>query len=374
METGLSAGTYNITVTDGSGCTVGASATITEPAAIILATSTTDKNCGSLNGTASVSVSGGTSPYAYLWNDTNGQTDSTATGLSTGSYTVTVTDDNGCTTDTSVALSNINDLTILASSTDISCNGYNDVTPTGGPSPFTYNWSPSGGTDSTATGLSAGTYNITVTDGSGCTVNTSVTITEPAIMVIDIKGDTIICEGNSTTITASLIDTTGVSNYLWNTGSRSQSIQVNPSSSTVYSVTVTNSGCSSTDSIEVIVNPLPTVDAGNDTTITLGEEIQLNGMGGQAYIWNPPTGGLSCTICQDPIATPTASTTYSLTVTDSNRLQHIWISLQLHLTLLQRYLFPMFSPPMKMVKMIKTSLMTNSLMQLKLKTIQKRAN
>ena len=94
--TNLSAGIYTITVTDGAGCVATATVTITEPAAITIAETITDANCGKFDGSISTVVSGGTGPYTYLWTP-GGETTSGISNLGGGSYGVTVTDANGCT-------------------------------------------------------------------------------------------------------------------------------------------------------------------------------------------------------------------------------------------------------------------------------------
>ncbi|MFH1320582.1 MAG: reprolysin-like metallopeptidase [Bacteroidota bacterium] len=173
--TGLVAGNYNITVTDANGCTANDNETITEPDALSLSFSVTDASCGGCSdGAIDLTVSGGTSPYTYLWS--NSATTQDINGLLAGTYTVTVTDANGCTAiysatvDETITCS----LSAVTSATDVSCNGGSDgdvtVNASGGTPPYTYIWDdPAAQTTATATGLAAGTYNITVTDATGCT-------------------------------------------------------------------------------------------------------------------------------------------------------------------------------------------------------------
>ncbi|WP_152547384.1 MBG domain-containing protein, partial [Flavobacterium seoulense] len=184
--TGLAAGTYTCTITDANGCQGTKSFTITQPTALnTTAGSKTDVSCnGGSNGTATVSPTGGTPGYTYSWSPSGG-TAATATGLAAGTYTVTVTDANGCqgTKSFTIAQPTALSLTTGGGKTDVSCNGGSNgtatVSPTGGTPSYTYSWAPSGGTAATATGLAAGTYTVTVTDANGCQGTKSFTITQP---------------------------------------------------------------------------------------------------------------------------------------------------------------------------------------------------
>jgi hypothetical protein len=190
---GLSAGTYSVTATDANGCEAVATVILTDPTGISASISSwTDLGCnGDSDGTATVSATGGTTPYSYLWS--NGQTLATATGMSVGSYDVTVSDANGC---SAVAVVEIEEPTLLiaeiVSSADVSCAGGADgsamVNATGGTTPYSYEWSNTQ-TGATATGLSAILYDVTVTDANGCEAVTSVLIGEPLSVVMEAVTD-----------------------------------------------------------------------------------------------------------------------------------------------------------------------------------------
>ncbi|HXB10894.1 MAG TPA: hypothetical protein VNZ45_02825, partial [Bacteroidia bacterium] len=165
VATNLTAGTYTCTITDAGGCTTKDSATITQPPALKDTVTINPAVCGSNNGSASATASGGTGGYKYKWTPSGG-TNASATGLSAGTYTITVTDANGCTKTTSVNISNIGGPSATSTKINVACNGgltgSATAIATGGTSPYTYSWSPSGGTNATASGLSAGTYTCTV--------------------------------------------------------------------------------------------------------------------------------------------------------------------------------------------------------------------
>ncbi len=190
-------GTYTVTVTDNSGCTVTASASITQPTTPLAAffCGITNVTChGSNNGSAQGMASGGTSPYSYKWS--NGETNVTPTDFSAGTYTVTVTDAHGCTATAAVTITQPNALTVATTQTNVTThlgtNGSATATPSGGTAPYTYKWGSNCGSKTTATvsGLSAGTYTVTVTDNHGCTATAGVNITQPLHEKTEGSGDT----------------------------------------------------------------------------------------------------------------------------------------------------------------------------------------
>ena len=187
--TGLSAGTYVVTITDGNNCITSETVTITQPAAALSATATQTSpvSCfGGNNGSATASATGGTGSYSYSWNTNPMQNSATAIGLSAGTYLVTITDGNSCITSETVMITQpAAALSVIATQTNpVGCsggaNGSATAIATGGTSPYTYLWNTSPiQTSETATGLHAGTYEVTVSDANGCTANTSVIISEP---------------------------------------------------------------------------------------------------------------------------------------------------------------------------------------------------
>ncbi len=174
----LSAGTYSATITDANGCDDIASVTIQSSTGISVTASGTDVSChGGNDGTATANPSGGAAPYSYSWN--NGATTQNITGLTAGIYSVTVTDNNSCTSQASVTITQPSALSVVVTGTNPS-NGNNDgtatATPAGGTASYSYNWS-NGGTTQTITGLAAGTFDVTVTDANNCTTTGSIILT-----------------------------------------------------------------------------------------------------------------------------------------------------------------------------------------------------
>ncbi|MCX6270313.1 MAG: PKD domain-containing protein [Bacteroidetes bacterium] len=187
INPGLTADTFYVTITDHIGCTYVDSIIITEPSAgITLGFQTTQTTCnGSSGGTATVNASGGTLPYTYKW--TGGSTSQTITGLIAGTYTVTVTDANGCTKtgNTQVSSPPAGTVTFKYGNSDCTSNGYwIKVTANGGTPSYTYSWSGGYGNTDSIFGLSVGNYSVTVHDANGCPFNGSVTLVALGVNVV----------------------------------------------------------------------------------------------------------------------------------------------------------------------------------------------
>ena len=217
------AGTYTVTVTDSNGIITAGATTINEPsAALAAAVAGTDILCnGDATGAVNLTVTGGTAPYTYLWDDPAASTTEDISGLPIGTYTATVTDANGCTTTASYTVTEPTAITLNTSGNDANCGQVDgDVTvfPTGGTGAYTYQWDdPSSQTNANATGLGAGTYNVTVTDANGCTQTASQNISDlgggTASAVTDINASCAgACDGQ---VTASIAGGTAPYTYLW---------------------------------------------------------------------------------------------------------------------------------------------------------------
>jgi gliding motility-associated-like protein len=306
----LPAGLHAYTITDDNGCTFTDTVSITEPTALQHSITTTDVLCnGETTGTATLDTTGGTAPYIVDWQGED------PAALSAGTYTVLVTDAMGCDSTLGYTIAEPTPLTLDTSITNTTCNGFTDgsitVSTTGGTAPYSYNWS-TGATTSTLTTLGAGTYSVIVTDDNGCADSITATITDPALFAVTISGDGTLCLGDSTLLTADNGDT-----FSWFTGEITQDITFYPSSDTLAWVTAMQGPCSASDTVALTVYPLPVVNVGADTTIDYGTTITLSSNAVGTYYWYP-AGGLSCTSCESPVASPETDITYYLEVTDSN--------------------------------------------------------
>ncbi|MBI2268943.1 MAG: SBBP repeat-containing protein [Bacteroidetes bacterium] len=211
--TGLSSGVFTVTITDAAGCMYKQTVIITQPQPLSLFFSTT-WSCPANAGTATVNVGGGTLPYTYLWS--NGQTVQTPTGLNAGvTYSVTITDVNGCTINGSVPIV-YTPLALIPSSTNISCSTFGSaaVTIASGKPGYNYTWT-NGQLVGSTIGLTAGNYTVTVTDDRGCTATQNFTITGTAPLSADFTqspGGTV-CKG--TTVNFTHTGSGSPTNYAW---------------------------------------------------------------------------------------------------------------------------------------------------------------
>lgn len=260
---GLSAGSYSVTVTDSRGCTKDTTVTLTQPQVLSITTSATPVTCYTgTDGSATVSASGGRSPYTYLWSPSGGG-GASAHGLSAGTYTVAVTDMNGCIATATAVVTEPVAVAAATSQINVSCNGGNDgsasVSTTGGTGIFSYLWAPGGYTASTVTGLTVGTYNVVITDNTGCMLSRAVTITQPATLTAAISVDNMpTCNGlNDGSLTAIVNGGTAPYTFSWSTSPvQIQATATNLGPGT-YTVTVTDAKGCTAFAISTITEPPP---------------------------------------------------------------------------------------------------------------------
>lgn len=273
--TGLAAGSYTVTVTDDNGCMETIQVDVTEPTAVSYTSAVVDANCqGTSTGTITITASGGNGPYMYDLG-TGAQASNMFTGLAAGSYTVTVTDDNGCVHTDVVDVDQPAEVMLTEASLDVSCNGGSDgsssITAVGGTPPFMYNIGTGDQTSTDFTGLSMGSYTVTVTDDNGCTQTIDVDIDEPTPISLGDNSLDASCNGTpdgETTISA----TGGTSPYMYNIGNGNVATpNFNGLAAGNYTVTVTDdNGC--VETIPVLI--------GQPVAITLMEnntETSCNG-------------------------------------------------------------------------------------------------
>jgi hypothetical protein len=319
---GLSAGTYTVTITDANMSTTTQTFTITQPTALVATTTHTNVSCnGSSNGSGTISISGGTPGYTYSWAPSGG-TAATASNLMAGTYTCTVTDANGCTTSSSITITQPSAITASATQTNVLCNGGNNgsatVTVTGGTPGYTYSWSPSGGTAATASNLSVGTYTCTITDANGCTTTSSAIITQPTALSSSVTQVNVSCNGGTNgSIDLTVTGGTGPYTYNWNSGAYTVEDPSGLPAGTYTGVVTDANGC--TDGGTVVITQPPALassvtqvnvscNGGTDGSIDL---TVTGGTGPYTYNWN--SGAYTV---EDPSGLPAGS--YAGVVTDAN--------------------------------------------------------
>ncbi len=328
--TGLTAGTYTVTITDFNSCTTTATATLTQPAAA-LALTTTQINVGCFGdatGSATVNPTGGTGVYTYSWDTTPAQTTASATGLSTGTYIVTVTDANSCIQTASVTITQpAAPLSTTTSKVDVACFGGSTGTataiPAGGTGPYTYSWDTTPvQTTVTATALSTGTYNVTVTDARSCTATASVTISQPAAALsVSSSQVNVLCFGNSTgSATAIPAGGTGPYTYTWSTTPVQSTATATGLIAGPYTVTVNDSKSCIAATTVIITQPAASLTA----TTTQANVLCFGGSTGSAtvtpaggtgpytYSWNTSPVQITAT------ASGLSAGSYTVSITDAN--------------------------------------------------------
>ncbi|MFA5782551.1 MAG: T9SS type A sorting domain-containing protein [Bacteroidales bacterium] len=186
-------------------------------------------------------------------------------------------------------------------------------TASGGTAPYTYSWNPASGlnyntvANPTASPLSTTAYAVTVTDNVMNTDADTVFVTVNPLPVANAGNDLIICYGQSAYLTG-----TGGASYAWSTGQNTPSITVTPTSTTIYTVTVTNAGCTASDNVTINVSPPPVANAGNDQTICNGQSATLTASGGSTYQWSNGANTQTITV------SPSVTTTYTVSATNTN--------------------------------------------------------
>jgi gliding motility-associated-like protein len=297
-------GNYSVVVTNANGCTGSASVAVTmnsNPVPVITGPS-------SFCAGNPIILDAGTGYTSYNWS--TGATAQTIPVSVAGTYTVVVYDANGCSGSVIKVVTQNPNLTPNITGPASLCLGDSIVLNAGG-SYATYNWSTTESSQS-ITIHSGGTYSVIVTDANGCSGTDSILVTQSNNPSPTITGLLTVCIGDISVLDAG----SGYTSYLWSTNATSQSINVTTSG--IYSVTVTNAaGCSGSDTVIVDVVAALSVNAWPDTTIFLGESVQLHSSGAASWNWSP-VEGLSCTTCPDPVANPQVTTTYTVIVIDSN--------------------------------------------------------
>lgn len=256
----LTAGNYSATVTDLNGCSASVNITVNGPASALSVQGTiTPTSCGNSDGSITTQTAGGTLPYTYSWS--NGATGTSLSLISAGIFTITVTDNNGCTIDETFAVQASNaPSAVVHTISHVSCNGGSDgsasVNVSGGVLPYTFNWQGGVGSGSSASGLAAGNHAVTVTDAAGCAAVLQFVITEPDPVQVSMPTLQPLCIGQSTNAGVSATGGTAPYAFVWSNGATGSQQTFGPVATTTYTLTVTDAnGCPApAQSLTVTVN------------------------------------------------------------------------------------------------------------------------
>ena len=337
---GVCAGDYMLEIVDASGCTSYQSYSIGEPDTILLnPLFSFDPSCfGVCDGEIIANPIGGTLPFSFAWDDPSGQTTADATGLCDGTYTVTITDNNGCSTTQTGTITEPNEIVITVDSTVAatclnSADGEIYITVAGGTPPYTYEYISATGADTLTTedptGLLPMNYYLTVTDGNGCTALDTIPVDTMLVVLANAGSDTLICFGD----TALFIGTTNIvagADFTWydTLGNvlSDTNIYIVPGSSSgsdVFILQVDYNGCSSTDTVSFTTNDSLYVEAGPDQQLYSSQTVTIGGsptsiFSGDTILWSPITYLSDPTADNPDVIKPQMSDWYYVTLTDSN--------------------------------------------------------
>ncbi|HEV7232210.1 MAG TPA: SprB repeat-containing protein, partial [Bacteroidia bacterium] len=298
------AGSYTCFITDNHGCAYNITQSVSQPPAITTPFTQTNVSCyGGSDGSATVTAANGFVPYTYSWHPSGG-TASTATGLTASSFTCFVTDGHGCNVMQSINITQPSNAlsTAISSQSNVLCNGASNgsatVTPNGGTPPYSYSWSPISNSTSTASGLSAGSFNCTVTDSKGCTISQGVTITQPAPLLATDTHKNISCYGGSDG-TVTVIPSGGTPGYYYSwvpTGGASNTVSAMSAGTYTCSITDMNS-CIDTYVITLTQPPALNISATSTNVTCTGSAngtataTASGGVAAYTYSWSPPSSG-----------------------------------------------------------------------------------
>lgn len=325
--TGLSSGTYTLTITDANLCAVSATGEIAQPPLLVSNATKVDATCRENDGQIALTVTGGTAPFTFDWSNDAYDGQQNPTGLVPGAYSVTVTDDKGCTTINTLTIGKPTPQTVQAIKADVKCfngrDGSIQLGVTGGQAPFNFDWNQNAYDGrQNLSNIPAGFYEVTVTDAKFCTATTAITINQPNALALTETIKEAICGEANGAINITVSGGTPTYTYNWrNNGTNEDLVNVLPGQ---YFLTVTDrNGCTLRDtflitaptavSANFAINPVSCfggTDGGIDVTIT-------QGVAPYQFDWNGNTFD-----GQEDI-TGVVAGNYNLTITDANQCKFV---------------------------------------------------
>lgn len=324
--TNLPPGTYTVRITDANNCIAFATTTVTEPLPLSSTINSNSVICNNTpTGSATITVNGGTAPYSYTWNP-GGINSPTATNLMAGNYVVIVKDANNCLHTNSVIVNQPPPINAPVNYTPVTCWGFStgiiSSTVTGGTSPLSYTWLPVMSTSSIVNLLPTGTYTLIVKDNNNCIITNTVFVPEPPPVLINTSPSATICSGQSTNIYAYANGGNPPYTYNWSNGFNSTGpYNVSPSSTTIYTINVTDANNCPAMPQTIAVNVLPPLAGSGNTvyvcdkdTSVLNFTLTSPGNGGPyAYDWHNGVYSPTMQVIGNYSGAPQ---TYTVTVSD----------------------------------------------------------
>ncbi len=304
----LPVGTYVVTIKDPvSSCSRNDTIKIKNNADLSLSlVSTSPQNC-STPGSATIQANGTATPFTYTWLPSGGNA-ATSSGLNAGTYTVVVKDDNNCSDSLTVTITQTGAIPLISETTvPITCYNGKDgsiaINASNGQSPYTFSWNPAAlGTNASITNLTAGAYEVTVTDANGCKSSKKIVLTNPGKINATVNASPPgICAGKFSQLSVQATGGTGNFSFNWlPVNMTGASIQVNPTADITYTCVTTDSkNCTDTLLQKITVSPLPTVafsgsgKACSDTLIFF-KDLSTTTQGSiSSWLWNFGDGSSS---------------------------------------------------------------------------------
>lgn len=313
------AGTYTVTATDANGCTIEAEATLNDGDYIVASGEVNDAGCaGAINGSVLLTVSGGSGPYTFAWS--NGASTQDLEDVSAGTYTVTITDTNGCTRAETFVVGQGTDLEVITTAEPARCFGEATGSATanvsGGTLDYGYLWS-NNATTPTADNLPAGIYTVTVTDAAGCSQTATAVVTQPTAISGAAQWMALPCRQDVGNVTLTVSGGTPDYTFLWSNGSTTQNLSdVAPDT---YTVEITDFNGCTLEVTATVVQPAPPLQSQITFVQTscpgvtpLIGTLSVSASGGTPdyqYAWSNNTSA--------PTQTDVPLGTYTVTITDA---------------------------------------------------------
>ncbi len=324
-QNGLCAGTYFCNMVDVNGCSRTASVVINSAASLTIASQVTQSSCTSNTGSITANVSGGNGVYTYAWTPAVGSTTNTASNLAPGSYTLTVTDGNGCAKSQVYSMGTMNGPIITFTETNItcssssSCDGSIDIAINGGTAGFTALWSTGSTNTISVNSLCAGAYSVIVTDAAGCKAVQNMSITGVSPIAFSAPDqDNPVC-ANDCNGSLTVLPVGGTLPYVFNwTPGNLPTPTTNSLCAGNYTVSITDAnGCSITQSYSLTSPPPMTLTAvvtdASCNTVADGAINVTNGGGVPGYVYDWVPGNIATQNLTNAFLG-----TYTLTITDNN--------------------------------------------------------